>query len=80
MYLNLYTVLIVTIALESLTLTWDVFKYKMTFYDDNKFLRLTLTWDVFKFIFSLLFCAWYVCLTLTWDVFKSKLYHTLSQT
>ena len=57
----------------NLTLTWDVFKSKLTYLVTQTHPYLTLTWDVFKLSNISVTGGNGNYLTLTWDVFKCYL-------
>ena len=69
MYLNFLTKSPISSSLW-LTLTWDVFKSRTSYYGYIKLWRLTLTWDVFKCLKIGQLLKDKSRLTLTWDVFK----------
>ena len=54
MYLNLNVVKFAINVYDSLTLTWDVFKYYKSIKRFYEWCSLTLTWDVFKCIINLI--------------------------
>ena len=50
MYWNMWYTTLIVLLTHRLTLTWDVLKFFILFFNATKCYWLTLTWDVLKFI------------------------------